>query len=78
MNLKHEAGTEVLVMNLDFDPIGFGHLLYGYDPDDDDDAPMPEIAMPDGDILLGCDCWWMATSELSEASLTKLRNSLTN
>lgn len=77
MNLKQEAGAEVLVMNLDFDLIGFGHLLYDYDPNDDD-TPMPEIVMPDGKILLGCDCWWIPSSELAEASLAKVRNSLTN
>ncbi len=59
---KHERGTRVKVFKTDRSYLGEGSLLTEYDSQSENN-PMPEIALDNGETILGCDCWWIPISE---------------
>jgi hypothetical protein len=64
LNPRCEPGSTVLVfLGSDPLPAGEGVLLTAYDATEDADNEMPRIQMPDGSVLLGCECWWIPKSE---------------
>ena len=64
-NKKLAVGTEVKVFDVDHKPLGVGTLLHEYDAESEDNL-MPEIRMPDGRIILGCECWWIPVAETTD------------
>ncbi|RJQ25726.1 hypothetical protein C4577_05010 [Candidatus Parcubacteria bacterium] len=60
--IKCSAGTEVEVFDIKMKFLGYGILLFDYDSEDED-TPMPEIKLENGEILLGCECWWIPSEE---------------
>jgi hypothetical protein len=67
---RYESGSEVHVHDINQKYIGIGVLMCDYDIDDED-PPMPEIKMPDGSMLLGCECWWIPVEEVKNAERKK-------
>ena len=60
------AGTRVEVKDIHDEYLGEGKLLYAWGGRDCEG--MPEIALDNGRILQGCECWWIPLMVVEDSS----------